>query len=94
MNMRDRDYTWYVKPFDSHTNLAVSMQLPEENFGQFICQGGKSHNLWRCSFEQAKAFWRSRESLGLALDIYTQEGIGEIRFCNFLFKKKKSKTAG
>ncbi len=90
---RQRDYKWYVEPLDSHTNLAVSMQLSEENFGQFACEDGQYHNLWKCSGKMARFFWKSKENSGLILDIYCQEGNGKIRRCNFLFKKKKRRTA-
>jgi hypothetical protein len=95
--MSYRDYAWYVEPFDSHTNLAVSMQLPEENFGQIVLPDGQMHNLWRCTSRQARTFWKDRKNMGLQLNIYNQEGNGEIRMCNFLFKKTKRghlKTAG
>jgi len=88
--MRKRDYNWYVEPLDSDTNLAVSMQLPEENSGQYVCTtDNQHHNLWKCSFLQASFFWRSKVRLGLNLNIYSQEGSGEIRPCNFLFPRKK-----
>lgn len=90
--MKKREYNWYVEPLDSQTNLVVSMQLPEENFGQPVCADKRYHNLWKCSFQQARAFWKSRKNLGLSLNIYNQEGLGEIRFCNFLFKKRKKKA--
>jgi len=92
--MKKREYTWYVEPLDSHTNLAVSMQLSEENFGQFVCADQERHNLWRCDLLEAVAFWRSKISAGLTLNVYNQEGNGQIRLCNFLMPKKKIKTAG
>ena len=95
MNRRQRDYTWYVQPLNAHTNLSVSMHLPEENFNQ---EKQGIPNLWECTEEQARAFWKSRDDSGLDLNIYNQEGAREVRKCNFLFqktkKKSKLKTAG
>lgn len=87
--MSKRNYRWYVQPKDSHTNQAISMQLPEKNFSQ---EEQGIPNLWECTEQQARAFWRSKEDFGLVLDIYNQEGSGKIRDCGHLFKKSKKKT--
>jgi len=89
--MRKRRYSWYVEPINAYTNMSISMQLPEENFGQFACEDGEYHNLWKCSYKEVKSFWESKKDIGLELNIYNQEGNGSIRLCNFLFSRKKKK---
>ena len=84
-----RNYYWFVEPLDSHTNLIISNQLSEENSGQFLCTDQQHHNLWRCSFEQALSFWKSKRDLSMNMNVWNQQGRGDIRPCNFLFAKKK-----
>lgn len=87
--MTEREYTWFIEPFEAQTNLAVSIQLPEENFGQRIAEDGRCHNFWQCSSKQAREFWNSKTALGLNLNIWVREGTGKIRLANHLFKKKR-----
>jgi len=100
MNLRDkkiREYKWYIEPFNSFTNMAVSIQLPAENFCQPVCADGQIHNLWQCSFQTAQSFWESKENSGFHLKIYVQEKNRKIRNVDFLFRKKRKsqlKTAG
>jgi len=93
MNLKDkennREYKWYLEPLNGQTNLAISIQLPEENFCQPACEDGQSHNLWQCSFQMARSFWESKENSGLHFNIYVQEKNGKIRKVNFLFRRKR-----
>lgn len=74
-----REYKWYVEPLNSQTNLAVSTQLPAENFCQPVCEDGQSHNLWQCSFQLVQSLWESKEHSGLHLKFYVQKKKRKIR---------------
>jgi len=84
--MKKRDYKWFVEPLDSHTNGVISNEVPEENFSHgVICEDGKPHNLWECSFQVVSALMRSQRNLNLQFKIFNREGKGKIRECTFLY---------
>lgn len=94
--MTKPEYTWYIEPLDSDTNQTISRQLTEsaeENFSpKIVCGDGKQRNLWRCSYEFALSFVRSKDSLELKFKVWGKTGRhGKITKKTFLFEPKWQK---
>jgi len=81
---------WFIEPLDSNTNIAFDQQISDDNFtAGVLCEDGKRHNLWECPFWLLASFQRSSRTMGLQFRIFNRFGNGQIRECEFLYRKRK-----
>lgn len=102
--MREQSYEWLAEPLDAETNNSFRRELPKENaYRGLRDKNNKPHNVWLCSFDQLKLFWRSRASSELDFNVFNRtvngQSRGKIRQVPFqlvlrlLEKKKKLSPA-
>lgn len=81
---KKKECTWFVEPLDANTNRIIAQELEEETEERknrnLICQDGKKHNLWQCSFQLIQRLVLSQQTLGLKFRVYSKQGkYGKIR---------------
>lgn len=85
-----KEYTWFLEPLNSRTNKVFGQDLGEENsHNVFICNDGKQHNLWECTFNYANSAWESKEDLDLKFKVWNRQGGhgNQTRECTAIFRK-------
>jgi len=83
--MAKKQYTWFLRPLDNHTNEVICKTLgeyAEENFLRTITlSDGKRYYLWECPVQLVADFYRSQYDMGLRFIIYNRFGNSKIRRC-------------
>lgn len=75
----ERNYYWYLKPLDSHTNEVIA-NLPDAVFEEgVLCQDGKRRAMWQCPRELVASLNRSRRNLNLNFTVFVREDNSPVR---------------
>ncbi len=96
MATKKRTYRWFVEPVNDagRSNGVISDNLPNETDGSHQkCDDGKPHYLWNCTSKEAKNLWKSRHTLQINIQVWNQEGNGQIRRHTFFLKPKNPAVA-
>jgi len=91
---QNSDYTWYLEPLNKMTNDSLAQALPEDNFQpETETADGSLHNLWKCDSTVVSAYRNSKSRSGYQFRIYNRYGMGPIRECHFLKRKRKPRLS-
>ena len=88
---KPREYRWYVRPLDSHTNEVIWGCLQKEERIQYSMPVKDCHspNLWECTSEELAMLRNSRADKNLRFWVYAQEGQGTPRRAAIFDKPKR-----
>lgn len=83
---RRRVCTWFVEPWDAHTNEVIAIRLGEENaLMSMVCSDRVRRDLWRCNWEIVSFLLKSSATLQIRFGVFCrQEPGGKIRKIPFL----------